>query len=174
VPIGDRHPHVVAIGTRDVSCACQACAILFRRSEHGARYRTVPDRVRVDAACALAPEQLGIPVGIAFCIRDSTKDRLVAWFPGPAGVVDGELPPQAWDALAAATPLAGELEPDVEALLVRRAREGSVTCYLVPVTAAYELAGRLRETWTGFSGGDEAERALAAFFAELEERGRTP
>ena len=172
-PIGDAHRHVVEIGARGVLCACSACAILFGSGERGARYRTIPDRVRIDARFALPPERLGMPVGLAFCFHDSTRHRPVACYPGPAGVVDAELPPEAWDALVAATPLASLLEPDVEALLLHGRRGGSpVRCYLVPITAAYELAGRLRTQWSGFTGGEPADRELAAFFAELDARGQ--
>ena len=175
MPIGDAHPHVVEIGTRGVLCACRACAILFGAGERTARFRTVPDRVRVDGGFAITPERLGIPVGVAFCMRDSARAQHIACYPGPAGIVDAELPAEAWDALAAATPLAALLEPDVEALLVRGGRgQPRAVCYLVPITAAYDLAGRLRKSWTGFTGGVEAERELAAFFAELDARGGLP
>ncbi|HEU4611458.1 MAG TPA: DUF5947 family protein [Kofleriaceae bacterium] len=171
-PIGERHRHVAEVGTRGILCACGACAILFARSERGARFRTVPDRVRVDRHVALRSEQLGIPVSVAFCYRDSAHDRLVACYPGPAGTVDAELHADAWQVLAAATPLAAELEPDVEALLVHAQRGGPrIACYLVPITAAFELTGRLRKSWRGFSGGAEADRELAAFFAQLDARG---
>ncbi len=171
-PIGDAHRHVVEVGTRAILCACRACAILFTSRDKGARYRTVPDRIRIDAKFALPPARLGIPVGVAFCFRDSAKQQLVACYPGPAGIVDSELPPESWDALAAATPLANLLEPDVEALLVHSQRGGwRLACYLVPITAAYELAGRLRKSWSGFTGGEPADRELAAFFAELDGRG---
>lgn len=171
-PIADRHSHVAELGKRAILCACRACAILFARSERGARFRTVPDRVRTDRRFALSPDRLGIPVGLAFCYRDTTRDHFAAVYPGPAGTVDAELAPEAWDALAAATPLAAQLEPDVEALLVYSQRGGQHTrCYLVPITAAYELAGRLRESWRGFTGGAEADREIAAFFAELDARG---
>ena len=171
-PIGDAHRHVVEIGTRGILCACHACAILFGHRDREARYRTVPDRVRIDRRYALPPERLGIPVGVAFCYRESAAGRLVACYPGPAGIVDSELPDGAWDALVAATPLAAELEPDVEALLVHGERGSSaLACYLVPITAAFELAGRLRRSWSGFSGGEDAERELATFFGELDRRG---
>jgi hypothetical protein len=174
-PLAERHDHVVELGRRGVSCACQACAILFADSEPGARYRTVPDRVLVDRDVALVSEQLGMPVGLAFCVRDSTRDQVVVGYPGAAGIVDAELDPAAWTALVAATPLAAALAPDVEALLLRR-EPGSprITCYLVPISAAYDLAGQLRSSWRGFTGGDEARARLAQFFATLEQRGGRP
>lgn len=174
-PIAEPHRHVVELGQRGVQCACHACGILFARSEAGARFRTIPDRVRIDRQFALTPAQwseLGIPVALAFCYRDSRRACGVVCYPGPAGVTDAELEPTAWDAIAAATPLAADLEHDVEALLVRGGRGVQVlVCYLVPISTAYELAGRLRGSWNGFSGGEEADSELARFFAELDERG---
>jgi hypothetical protein len=172
-PIGDRHRHIVEVGKRGVMCACEACGLLFANVDANTRYRTVPDRVRADRTFALTAHDwasLGIPVGVAFCYREAA--RAVICYPGPAGIVDAEVDPATWDAIAAATPLAATLEPDVEALLVRGVRgQPAMTCYLVPITAAYELVGRLRASWRGFSGGDDAERELDAFFAGLDRRG---
>lgn len=39
-----------------------------------------------------------------------------------------------------------------------------MTCRLVPISAAYELVARLRRNWHGFTGGEESERALEAFW----------
>ena len=170
VPLGQAHRHVVEVGRRDVLCACAACAILFAAGERSARYRTVPDRVRVDRELALVPQRIGIPVGVAFCMR-SSSDQLIARYPGPAGIVDAELAAEDWHTLAAATPLVAQLEPDVEALLLHGDRAGShAVCYLIPITAAYELVARLRGTWQGFTGGDQAHREVAAFFAELDRK----
>lgn len=169
-PLPDRHRHVVEIGARGVACACQACAILFERGDAAARYRTVPDRVRRDPAFALTAAQLGVPVGLACFVRQD--ERVAIWYPGPAGLTEDELAPDAWDTLRAATPLARELAPHVEALLVWAPRHGAARgCYLAPVTCAYELAGQLRATWQGFTGGAAAERELATFFAALDARG---
>jgi hypothetical protein len=169
-PLAERHRHVVEIGHRGVACACQACAILFERGDQAGRYRTVPDRVLRDPAFTLPAAELGVPVGLACFVRET--ERVATWYPGPAGITDGELDDVAWAALAAATPLAEQLVPHVEALLVYTPRSAPPRgCYLVPVTAAYELAGKLRTSWQGFTGGSETEAALAAFFAELDVRG---
>ena len=170
--IGERHRHVVELGKRGVLCACAACAILFARGEPGARFRAVPDRFQRDPEFAIAPgrwSELGIPVGLAFCFRDSAHGCGVVSYPGPAGIVDAELTPAAWNEIASATRLAATLEDDVEALLVR-GEPGAprMTAYLVPISTAFELAGRLRTTWVGFSGGDVARREIEAFFARLE------
>jgi hypothetical protein len=172
-PIGEPHRHVAELGAgaRGVRCACTACAILFGS---GTRYRTIPDRVRRDCAFALdAPAwaQLGVPVALAFFVRSRGATRV--GYPGAAGIVDGELDESVWTAVAGATPLARELADDVEALLVRGARGAQqLACYLVPITRAYELAGALRESWRGFSGGDAAHAQVAAFFATLDREAR--
>lgn len=174
-PLGEPHRHVVELGQRGVQCACGACGILFGRSSDNARYRSVPDRIRIDRAFRISADAwaaLGIPVSLAVCYRDSHRDTGIICYPGPAGITEGELEPGTWDAICAATPLAGALESDVEALLVRAARgEGPVGCYLVPISTAYELVGRLRAVWSGFSGGELADAELASFFAELERKG---
>ncbi|HEX5064240.1 MAG TPA: DUF5947 family protein [Kofleriaceae bacterium] len=176
-PLTDTHRHVVELGQRGVQCVCHACGILFARGS-SARFRTIPDRVRIASLFDLTPErwaELGIPVALAFCYRDSLRGCGVVCYPGPAGVTDAALEPAVWDAICDATPLAADLEADVEALIVRGGR-GATTlrCYLVPISTAYELVGRLRRSWQGFSGGEEAEAELASFFAELERRGERP
>lgn len=132
----------------------------------------------VDPAFAMSGERwesLGIPVRLAFLYRDSARDRAVVSYPGPAGVIEGDIEAAVWEAIANATPLVAELRDDVEALLVHGDRGDAVlSCHLVPITSAYELAGRLRRCWRGFSGGEEANRELASFFAELDRRGGRP
>ncbi|MCW5809118.1 MAG: hypothetical protein KIT31_42585, partial [Deltaproteobacteria bacterium] len=173
--LADEHRHVVEQGRPGVLCACRACGILFERGDAVARYRTVPERVRRAGELALTADrwaELGIPVALAICYRDTARGGIVC-YPGPAGVIEAELAPEAWEALAAATPLARDLADDVEALLVRGARgERALACYLVPISAGYELVARLRAVWEGFSGGERAEAELARFFADLDRRGQ--
>ena len=108
-PIGERHRHVVELGSRGVACACQACAILFG-SASGAR-----DSAPCPIACwrdppfamTTARDQLGIPVGLAFFVRRSSGEHIASAIPGPAGITDAELDARRrGSALAAATPLA--------------------------------------------------------------------
>ena len=171
-PLREPHRHVVELGARGVQCTCTPCAILFSRPDSTARFRTVPERVVADPAFAMTAERwagLGIPVALAFFFRDSTRDEVVVCYPGAAGVIEAALEPAAWHEVTQATPLAAELAEDVEALLVHGERGApTLACYLVPISAAYDLAGRLRRTWRGFTGGDEARREVATFFAELD------
>jgi hypothetical protein len=85
-------------------------------------------------------------------------------------MTEAELDGGAWDAITGSTGLARDLADDVEALLVRR-RRGELDCYLVPISAGYELVARLRAVWEGFTGGARSEAELAAFFGELDRRG---
>ncbi|MEU3727590.1 DUF5947 family protein, partial [Streptomyces sp. NPDC031705] len=143
-------------------------------------FRTVPDRYLSDPGHRWddeAWELLQIPVGVAFFFRNAALDRLVALYPSPAGATESELDPETWQRVLGAGPLASLLEPDVEALLLRRS-QGRTVCYLVPIDICYELVGRMRMLWQGFDGGAEARSALDAFFAEVERRavpaGREP
>lgn len=176
-PLAGTHRHVVELGQHGVQCVCHACGILFARGA-GSRFRTIPDRVRIASSFGLSPArwaELGIPVALAFCYRDSLRGAGVVCYPGPAGVTDAALEPSVWDAICDATPLAADLEPDVEALIVRGGRGvTALSCYLVPISTAYDLVGRLRRSWQGFSGGEQADAELESFFAELERRGEQP
>ncbi|MGW2634757.1 DUF5947 family protein [Streptomyces chattanoogensis] len=171
------HRHLVDTERRALACACTPCALLFERPGSGAgRFRTVPDRYLADPGHTLDDTTwnlLQIPVGVAFFLKNTDLDRLVAFYPSPAGATESELDPGTWQTVLGATPLAGLLAPDVEALLLRRS-EGSVDCYLVPVDICYELVGRMRLLWQGFDGGAEARAALTDFFGRIARRARAP
>ena len=110
---------------------------------------------------------------MAFFFYNSALDRVVAGYPSPGGATECELDLAAWDRLAAAYPLLGALAPDVEAIFVNRADQGSAERYevfLIPVDECYSLVGELRMKWQGFDGGAEARAALAAFLDGLRRR----
>ena len=174
-PIGEPHPHVVERASRALKCACGPCAILFRDpGAGGGRWRTVPERVAHDPALAIDAAEwaaLGLPVRIACIHRVGSAWR--AALPSPAGPVEAELPEAPWRALAARSPLVASLDDEVEALLVRRERSGAPgDLLLAPVDAGYALVALVKRTWRGFSGGDEAARAVDEFFAALRARSR--
>ena len=111
------------------------------------------------------------------CSRTPQWTGRSAFYPGPAGATESDLPLDAWAAITAANPALRVLAPDVEALLIRapapgRAGPAGFECHLVPVDACYELVGLLRRTWRGFDGGQEARAALAGFFATVAARSR--
>ncbi|MFD9209278.1 DUF5947 family protein [Streptomyces sioyaensis] len=171
------HRHLVDTKRRALACACTPCALLFDRpGSGGGQFRTVPARYLVDSGHTLddaAWDLLQIPVGVAFFLHNADLDRLVALYPSPAGATESELDPSTWQTVLGASRLPALLEPDVEALLLRRF-EGRIDCYLVPVDVCYELVGRMRLLWQGFDGGAEARAALTDFFAKVARRAREP
>lgn len=170
VTLNDRHGHLVDLETHSLRCTCRPCALLFSSAGAGARYRKVPDRVeRLDVAFDDGEwERLQIPVGIAFFFRPADTERLIAFYPGPAGATQSLLPIEDREALAARHPRLPALAPDLEALLVRRRGPGDFAGYRVPIDRCYELVGRMRRHWRGFDGGEEVHGEIDHFFASLD------
>jgi len=170
--VADDHPHLVDLDDRSLRCACRACALLFTSAgAAGGRFRAVPHRYARVGGPVLAPgqwDELQLPVSVAFFFRNSRRDEVCAFYPGPAGATESLLPLDAWAGIEEANPALRDLAPDVEALLVRAPDQG----YIVPIDACYELVGRLRRTWKGFDGGAEARAELDAFFAQVGARAR--
>jgi hypothetical protein len=165
------HQHLLELKTRQLHCACEACAILFS-GDQAARYRRVPRRVRrLDGfqLTDLAWESLHIPINLAFFYRDGASRKVVAMYPSPAGATESLLPMDAWADLAAANPILETLEDDVEALLVNRVGERRES-FWVPIDRCYQLVGVIRTHWRGLSGGSEVWREIARFFQELDRR----
>jgi hypothetical protein len=164
------HRHVANVERRCLLCVCPACyASLQRATQQEGANRVVPRRYLRLPAASLNDEQwdaFEIPVGIAFFVHNSTLGRTVALYPSPAGATESLLSPDVWERVLGANPSMRMIAPDVEALLVRRTHDVR-ECYLVPVDACYELAGRIRRGWRGFGGGLEAREAIDAFFAML-------
>jgi hypothetical protein len=172
-PLGEDHSHVVNLDSRNILCTCRACWLLF--THEGAaqgRYRAVPDRYLHDPAFRLSDadwDEIQVPVRMAFFFRNSSLGRMVAFYPSPAGATESLLPPETWERVIAANPLAADLVPDVEALILYRTSSG-LHCYLTPIDACYELVGLVKLHWKGFDGGQEAWAAIDAFFAGLRRR----
>ena len=175
-PVAEAHQHVVDLHNRSLMCTCRPCYLLFTDQQADLRYRAVPDRFlsfpgfRLDRADW---DDLQIPVGLAFLFRNSVQGKVVAFYPSPAGATESELSLASWDRIQSRNPALGTLLPDVEALLVRGGstpEEDGFTCHVVPIDACYELVGRMRLTWRGFDGGQEARAALDEFFAMVERR----
>jgi hypothetical protein len=162
VELAKQHGHLLDVKTRRLSCACEACRVLF---EHrgAANYRRVGRDVRRLADFRMTDaewESLRIPIGLAFFV--SIEGHMTAFYPGPAGPTESLLPLDAW------SPAMPAIEPDVEALLVNRigpARD----YFVVPIDRCYELAGLIRLHWRGLSGGEEVWREIGLFFDGLRE-----
>jgi hypothetical protein len=89
------------------------------------------------------------------------------------GTTESALPLPAWEDVVAASPVLTTLEPDVEAVLVRRTR-GARDYWICPVDECYRLAGAMRMTWEGISGGDRMRDTVDAFFRRLSTRAPRP
>jgi uncharacterized protein DUF5947 len=183
-PAGARHGHVVDTENRSLMCACRACYLLFTRPDSGGgRFRAVPERLLHDPRHPLTTaewEGLGIPVGSVFFLRG--PDGVAAFYPSPAGATECLLDLDAWATLGADHPMLAAAEPEVEAILIHRTRDGGggddgggdgdeggrpVECYLVPIDACYQLVGLVRMYWQGFDGGQEAHERIEEFFAGI-------
>jgi Family of unknown function (DUF5947) len=166
-PVPPQHPHIVQVAERRMICACGPCGFLFDNpGAGGGSYRRVPDRYLVDPEFTVTDSQwdaLAIPVSMAFFLHNTTQDRIIACYPSPAGATESELTLDAWQSGIGAGRLAQQVEPDVEALLVRRGEP----VLLVPIDACYRLVGLVKLHWRGFDGGSEAWAAIDTYFGEL-------
>lgn len=174
--IADAHSHVVNIEGRQLMCVCRACYLLFTDRTANLRYRAVPDRCLAFPGVGIGPgewDALQIPVGLAFFFRNSTLGRTVAFYPGPAGATESELPLDQWNAILDRHPELAQADDDVEAVLIHLPeRGGAPTCLLLPIDACYEFVGRMRLLWRGFDGGQEARRYIEDFLAAMTARAR--
>jgi hypothetical protein len=172
-PLEAEHRHLLEMRERRLLCVCRACRILFERpAAGGGHLRLLPQRRRRLESFVLDDlgwAALGIPVDLAFFFYSSAAARTVAFYPSPAGATESALVLEAWEAVAGANPELRELEPDVEALLVNRAR-GAREHWLVPVDDCYRLVALVRTRWRGFTGGTEVWEEISEFFDRLEER----
>ena len=184
--VAAEHGHLADLDQSSLMCACRACYLLFTRTEAvRGRYRAVPDRYLADPDHPLSAaewDELEIPVGLAFFLRSSRQANVTGFYPSPAGATECRLDLAAWDRLSATHPLLGAAEPDVEAVLITRPGRGdadaavdggtAIECFVVPIDACYELAGKMRLLWRGFDGGSEARGAIAEFLGNVRARAR--
>jgi hypothetical protein len=175
-PIPAEHRHLLDLQSGDLMCACQACKILFDRKAAGAgHYRLVPDRrlriedFRLDDESWAALE---IPVDMAFFFHSTRAERVSAFYPSPAGPTESLLRFDAWKDIEEANPILRSLEPDVEALLVNRAR-GAREYFLVPIDDPYRLVALIRGRWRGLTGGQEVWEEIEGFFTGLSQGAKT-
>jgi hypothetical protein len=174
-PIPAEHRHVLDVEAGELRCACRACSLLFDRAAAAeGRLRLVGDRrLRLldFELTDLAWEQLRIPVEMAFFFFSSSEQRVMAFYPSPMGPTESLLGLEAWEELERANPVLREMKPDVEALLVNRAK-GQRAYYLVPIDECYALVGLIRTRWKGLSGGTELWEEIGRFFDHLDRRSK--
>jgi hypothetical protein len=175
-PLAPEHRHLLDLGSRELMCACRACTILFdRRAAGGSHYRLVPDRrLRLEGFALDEPTwaALRIPVDMAFFFKLGDERRVVAFYPSPAGPTESLLKLDAWEELERANPVLATLEPDVEALLVNRAR-GAREHFLVPIEDPFRLVALIRTRWRGLTGGKEVWEEIDGFFEALSRKAKT-
>ncbi len=179
------HQHLLELDQRRVTCACDACAILFN-SNSRQRYRRIPrDIVRLDDFAMDAQEwdSLLIPINLAYFVESSAAGRTIAQYPSPGGPMESSLDLEYWNAIVERNPVLKKFEPDVEALLVNRIGAGppspgdfardetqrAARYYRAPIDHCFRLVGTIRTHWRGLSGGAEVWQEIDKFFAQLDQ-----
>ena len=170
------HPHLVEIASRQIVCACEACATLFDGMANG-KYRRVSRRAQLLANFKMTDAQwddLLIPINMAFFFNSSVEGRTIPLYPSPAGAVESLLPLDAWSEIVEGNPVLSQLRPDIEALLVNRVGHAhdlsEAEYYIAPIDECYRLVGLIRTNWKGLSGGSEVWVEIGRFFSELRSR----
>ncbi len=167
------HQHLLSMENRQISCSCDACAILF--SDNTKRFRRVPRSGLYLPDFRLTDEQwnaLMLPIQLAFFFYDTPTEKIVALYPSPAGAMESLLTFESWQEIAAENPVLQKMETDVEALLVNRVGDKR-EYFIAPIDECYKLVGIIRANWRGLSGGTDAWTKINDFFALLKKRSRT-
>lgn len=154
------------MATRKIVCACDACTMTFVPVVSG-RFKVVPRDARALADFQMSDadwENFALPINLAFFFFDTPNGKMTALYPSPAGATESLLPLPSWETLVRQNSRLGELQADVEALLVNRAA-GARDYYIAPIDKCFELVGLIRMHWRGFSGGEEVWREIEKFFA---------
>lgn len=171
IELAPEHQHLIEPENRQLSCACDACAILFSGQE-GQRYARVPRRGKFLPEFHLTDIQwnsLMLPIQLAFFFKSSPEDKMIALYPSPAGAMESLLTFETWEEIVSENPVLETMEPDVEALLVNRVGEKR-EYFLAPIDECFKLVGLIRSKWRGLSGGTEAWEEIERFFIDLKER----
>ena len=174
--LGHEHPHLIEIASRQIVCACDACATLFD-STAGGRYKRVGRTAQLLADFQMSDAQwdsLLIPINMAFFFHSSVEGRIVSLYPSPAGVVESLLTFDAWNDIVERNAILSHLRSDVEALLVNRVGHAHARSraeyYIAPIDECYRLVGLIRANWKGLSGGPDVWVEIGRFFADLKSR----
>ena len=166
VTIPADHRHLLHLAERRIVCACEACWAM--RSGEG-DYRPTGSRTLWLPDLQL-PNDLWagfqIPIGLAFFMRSTVTECVVAMYPSPAGATESELHFESWGRMIELNPVLRDMEPDVEGLVVNRLSDPPAYA-IAPIDRCYALTGAIKAAWEGISGGSAVERAVASFFEQL-------
>ena len=163
----ENHRHLLHLTERRILCACATC---WAQHSGDAELRPTGSRIVWLDEFELPDElwaKLQVPIGLAFFMRSSVAEAVVAMYPSPAGATESELELEAWADVCAANPEL-ELEPDAEALVVNRLGE-TAQHMIVPIDKAYGLVGVVKSSWEGISGGGGVVVAVAGYLNSLRE-----
>lgn len=164
------HRHLLQLEERRIDCTCEVC---FAMRSGDAEYRPTGTRVVWLEDFVLSEDlwaSFQIPIGLAFILRSSGMERVVALYPSPAGATECELYLESWNQLVETNPILGGLERDGEALVVNRLADPPQYA-IAPIDDCYKLVGIIKSSWEGISGGPDLQKAIAGFFEGLRERG---
>jgi hypothetical protein len=164
VTIPSDHRHLLHLTERRIVCACEACwAMRSGEGDYrptGNRTLWLPDLDVPDDLWAA----FQIPIGLAFFMRSTITECVVALYPSPAGATESELHFESWGRMLELNPELGDLEPDIEGLVINRLAEPPVYA-IAPIDRCYALTGLVKANWEGISGGPGVEQAVTSFFA---------
>ena len=127
IELAPEHPHLIEPKNRQISCACDACAILFTNQTDG-RYKRVPRDAKYLADFQMSDMQwnsLMLPIQLAFFFKSSTEERVVALYPSPAGAMESLLTLEAWEEIENENEVLQKMEADTEALTGQPRRRGA-------------------------------------------------
>jgi hypothetical protein len=171
VSIPQDHRHLLHLIERRIVCSCEGCwAMRAGEGDYrpvGARTVWLPDLQLPDDLWA----SFQVPIGLAFFMRSTITECVVAMYPSPAGATESELRLDAWARMTELNPVVAGLEADIEGLIVNRLCDPPLHV-IAPIDRCYELTGVIKASWEGISGGSGVERAVLAFFDQLREQAR--
>jgi hypothetical protein len=160
------HRHLLHLTERRIVCSCEACWGM--RSGEG-DYRPTGSRTVWLPELDLPDElwaSFQIPIGLAFFMRSTVTECVVAMYPSPAGATESELHFDSWSRMCELNPVLTGLEADIEGLIANRLSEPPVYA-IAAIDRCYALTGAIKATWEGISGGSGVEHAVTRFFDQL-------
>ena len=162
----DDHRHLLHLVERRIVCSCEPCWALHSGDPE---YRPSGMRTLWLNGFDCDDELWGrfqIPISLAFFMRSSVSQAVVAFYPSPAGATESELDLDAWSDLVQRNPVLDDLEPDAEALIVNR-QSDPPQHVIAPIDECYRLVGLVKMRWEGISGGSAIGLAITEFFDSL-------